>query len=76
MNDFIEGILSIILVIFIVGCTVAFVLYVEEDAPQFLIDGEIVECDIMLRSYCGVNLGDCDNGLEYSCLTNLVEVKT
>ncbi len=39
-----------------------------------LSNGEIVKCNTVLGGYCGLSLRDCDNGVEYKCLTNVQKI--
>ena len=46
----------------------------KHKTKKFMIDGEVVKCERVDWSHCGMHLSTCNNGLEYSCLTNLKEI--
>lgn len=37
--------------------------------------GEIIECKDVLPEACGLYLGECSNGNEYECQTNVTKLK-
>ena len=41
----------------------------------FIVDNLNLSCNKFEEDYCGIHLFECDNGKEYKCVTNLIEVK-
>lgn len=59
------GVLSVIVLIALFAVS-------EEGDYVIVVDGEEIHCSKGASSYCGFRLSQCDDGLRYSCATNVV----